>query len=203
MSAFDDLLKSLNEVGDEADALAKKRPPKDDKAVAKAAGDDMDDEEDDIDEDDEDGQEFGKSMGFDADGNELVDATNLFKSLLTRQGGTETALAQALTTVTGVVSTQNRLIKSLSDKVDALGGQGRGRKTMLSISEKPGLGDMTKSAAGEGAEDGKITQADLLAKSNAAYAAGKLSGVELNTIDVCLRSGWSIDPGILRKVAAA
>lgn len=197
-SNFDELLKSLAEVGDEVETMSKKPAMTDDKTV-KAAAEDGDKDKD---EDEEEGQEFGKSLGTDDDGNDLVDATELVKSLLARQESTEGTLAKAMTSMVGAMSKQNDLIKSLQADVKTLSAQGRGRKALLSVAEKPGVSDtLAKSGAAE--DDGTITPAELLAKSNAAYSAGKLSGVELNTVDVCLRSGWPIDAGILRKVAAA
>lgn len=196
---FDELLKSLNEVAEQSDTLAKAAAPApDDKQVAAAAaqagaggkGDGDGDEGEDDDEDD------------------MVDATQLVKSLMERQDSNENVLAKALTGFTDIMSKQNKtiaaqgnLIKSLQTEVQALGGQGRGRKSQVAPIAKPGISDTL--AKSHGADDGAITPADLLAKSNAAYSAGKLSGSEFNTVDVCLRNGWPIDAGILTKVASA
>ena len=197
-SSFDELLKSLGEVVDSADNLVKALPEADgdDAAVvaaaqdagvntdAAAAGDGDEDEDEDE----------------NVDGEDLVDATDLLKSLMARQDTTEGALAKALHGLTGAMSKQNDLIKSLQSEVATLRNQGRGRKTMLNVADRQPIGELAKSAA---AEDGKITPADLLAKSQAAFAAGKISGVEANTVDVCLRNSWPIDASILTKVAQA
>lgn len=205
-SSFDELLKSLGEVVDQADTLAKAMPEgDDDAAVASAAADagvDVDATAADA-EEEEGGEGDGEGGGEGGDlkkSDDMVDATELLKSLIDRQDTAEGTLAKVLTGLTGALSKQNDLIKSLQADVAALRSQGRGRKTMLQVSEKLPLGDMAKSAA---AEEGKISAQDLLAKSQAAFAAGKISGVEANTVDVCLRNGWNIDPGILTKVAAA
>ena len=197
-SSFEELLKSLADVSDDTEALGKKAPAPDDKLIADAEEDGESDEE----LEDEQGEEFGKSLGSDADGNDLVDATDLVKSIMARQDVSEGMLTKALTSIAGVMNKQNDLIKSLQADVKTMSAQGRGRKTLMAISEKPGVSDtLAKSEGGDG--DGAITPADLLVKSNAAYTAGKLSGAELNTVDVCLRNHWPIDAGILRKVAAA
>ena len=204
-ASFDELLKSLQQVADGAATLAKAAPADgDDEAVAAAAKDSGVTAPEGNPEDDEnegEGQEFGKSLGADASGAEMIDATELVKSMLTRQDATDGVLAKAMTSMVGAMSKQNELIKSLQSEVRALAGQGRGRKTMVTIADKPGVADvLTKS---EAAEEGKITTGELLAKSHAAHAAKKISGVELNTIDVCLRNNWPIDAGILQKVAIA
>lgn len=202
---FEELLKSLSDAADETETLAKAAAPA---AVVPAAGgadDSDDDEEVPADGDDAavaaaaaDGEDGVMAKG----GDDMVDATELLKSMLARQDDTEGVLAKALGSFTQVVSKQNALIKSLQSEVRALAGQGRGRKTMLNVAEKPGVSDVM--AKSQGAQDeGAITPADLLAKSNAAYAAGAITGAQLNTVDVCLRNHWPIDAGILTKIAGA
>lgn len=203
-SSFDELLKSLQQVAEGAETLAKSAPAaEDDKTVAAAAADSGMDAADGNPEDDEDedGEEFGKSLGDDASGAEMIDATELVKSILARQDSTEGVLAKAMTSMVGALSKQNDLIKSLQAEVGKLAASGRGRKTLVTIAEKPVVADVL--AKSEAADDGKITAGELLTKSHAAHAAKKISGVELNTIDVCLRNNWPIEPSILQKVALA
>lgn len=204
-TSFDELLKSLQQVAEGADTLAKAAPAaEDDKTVAAAAADsgvDAPAGNPEDDDEDEGGEEFGKSLGADASGAEMIDATELVKSMIDRQDATDGVLAKAMTSMVGAMSKQNELIKSLQAEVRTLAGQGRGRKTMVTIADKPGVADVL--AKSEAAEEGKITTGELLAKSHAAHAAKKISGVELNTIDVCLRNNWPIDAGILQKVALA
>lgn len=203
-TSFDELLKSLQQVAEGADTLAKAAPAaEDDKTVAAAAADSGVDAPGGNPEDEEEGEdeEFGKSLGADESGAEMIDATELVKSMLARQDATDGVLAKAMTSMVGAMSKQNELIKSLQAEVRTLAGQGRGRKTMVTIADKPGVADVL--AKSEAAEEGKITTGELLAKSHAAHAAKKISGVELNTIDVCLRNNWPIDAGILQKVALA
>lgn len=204
---FEELLKSLNDVAEDAGKLGEKAGEPDDKAIAAAAaeagvnvdGADGDEEEEDGGEGE--GKEFGKSLGTDGEGNDLVDATDLVKSLMARQDSTDDTLAKALTAMAGAVGKQNDLLKSLQAEVKSMSTQGRGRKTLLVATEKPGIGETLAKGAVE--DEGGITPADLLAKSESAYAAKAISGTEFTTIDVCLRNQWPIDPGILRKVAAA
>lgn len=206
---FDELLKSLNDVSDDTEKLA----VKDDEAIAAAAAEakaggadvDGDDEEDDEEEDETgEGKEFGKSLGLDGSGAEMIDATDLVKSLISRLDTSDGVMAKALTAMAGVASKQNDLIKSLQADVKAMSVMGRGRKTLLTMTDKPDVADaLTKSEKGSTEEAGGITPTDLLAKCDAAFTAGKLSANEFNTVDVCLRNSWPIDAGILRRVAAA
>lgn len=207
---FAELLKSVQALADENDNLNKSMPSgapaPDDKKVQAAANDGEGEENPEDNEEGEgegEGEEFGKSVTF-TDGNgkqaQGVDATDLIKSLIGRLDTTDATLVQAISGLGDVVAGQQALIKSLQGEVKALAGQGRGRKTLVSIAEKPGM-TMAKSEAGEG--DGAITKDQLMAKATEAWNAKKISGAELNTVDVCLRHGDSINPDILRRIALA
>lgn len=206
---FAELLKSLQATSDETEKLGKGPAKDDDAAVAAAAGADAGGEGGgdagaNPEDDPEGGEEFGKSLG-----NDMVDATDLLKSLMGRLDASDEVLAKAMPLVVNtleaqrtVIKQQGDLLKSLQDEVKALAGQGRGRKTLVTIADKPGVAELlAKSNPAD--NDGQITPQQLLAKSNAAYEARKISGVELNTVDACLRNGWTIDPAILHKVAGA
>lgn len=210
MSAnFEALLKELGDVAAEADnTLAKAIPAAAPPAMA-AAGVNPEDDEDDEDGDDAaieaaaDGDKptFGKSFEFVDDAgakHEAVDATEMLKSLFARVDTVDEVLAKALTSMAGSLKAQGELIKSLSGQVQSLSGQGRGRKAVLSVVEKPAIGEMTKSQPEAG-----ITPDQFFAKANAAFDAGKISGKDLNVVSVCLRGNHPIDPALVQKIALA
>lgn len=189
---FEDLLKALSQVSEKTDEIEDENDVADDDKVVGEAAEEGGEAGD--------GEDFGKSTAANEE-DEYVDATDLIKSMIGRQDASEGVLAKALGTLGATLSKQNTLIKSLQEEVGKLASQGRGRKTMLTIADRPGIADtLAKSSA---AEDAAITPKDLLAKSHEAHAAKKISGVELNTIDVCLRNNWPIDAGILQRVALA
>jgi len=146
--------------------------------------------------------DFGKSFAFtDESGasHEAVDATDLVKSLMARQTQSDDVLAKALDSFNTVVRKQGDMIKSLSAQVASLSSQGRGRKAMLSVIEKPAIGDtMAKANA-----DAGVTPEQFFAKANAAFDAGKISGKELNVVSVSLRGNHPIEPGLIQKIALA
>lgn len=210
MSAnFEALLKELGEVAVDADTLAKAIPAAAPPAMAAAGVNPEDDDDDDEDGDDAaiesaaDGDKptFGKSFEFVDDAgakHEAVDATEMLKSLLTRVDTVDEVLAKALTSMAGSLKAQGELIKSLSGQVQSLSGQGRGRKAVLSVVEKPAIGEMTKSQP-----DAGITPDQFFAKANAAFDAGKISGKDLTVVSVCLRGNHPIDPALVQKIALA
>lgn len=205
---FEELLKALKETEDEATAtLARAQAPD-----VEDAGLEDDPEVVDTDADEggddaaiqaaADAADFGKSFEFTDDNGEkhqAVDATILVKSLMERAERTDDTLAKALTAMNGVVAKQGELIKSLTDQVKALSSQGRGRKAVVSIVEKPDAGTLAKSQA---SEEGMSTE-QFFAKANAAFDAEKISGKDLNVISVCLRSNHPIEPALIQKVMSA
>lgn len=212
MSAnFEALLKELGEVAADADTLAKAIPAAAPPAMAAAGAANPEDDEDDEDGDDAaiesaaaaDGDKptFGKSFEFVDDAgakHEAVDATEMLKSLFARVDTVDEVLAKALTSMAGSLKAQGELIKSLSGQVQSLSGQGRGRKAVLSVVEKPAIGEMTKSQP-----DAGVTAEQFFAKANAAFDAGKISGKDLNVVSVCLRGNHPIDPALVQKIALA
>lgn len=217
MSKFDELLASLNSEVEQQGELAKSLPAvetdtdegEDDATIAAAAGAEGAAAGAAADagaagDGDEDDAEFGKSFEFTAaDGSKQkgVDATDLVKSLMERQDASEGVLAKALESITAVTKTQGELIKSLSTQVQTLSAQGRGRKTMVAISEKPALGDLKKSDDGDA---GMSTQ-EFFAKANTAFDAGKITGKDLNVISVSLRmnEAHTLDKSLVTKVLSA
>jgi hypothetical protein len=152
------------------------------------------------------GGEMAKSFKVTlADGTEIEaqDGTELVKSLFERVDGQEDMMVKALGGTLELVKAQGAqlkaqgdLIKSLQDTVAKLGNQGAGRKTLVNVHEQ--VNSLTKSLPQQG-QQGQSPQ-DFMAKSMAAFEANKISGQELNTIDVSLRMGAPIDPSLLAKV---
>jgi hypothetical protein len=212
MSQFEQL---LGELQADNEAMTKALPAddgKDDAKIQAAAGegggnDNVNPDDDEDDEDKDPGELMGKSMTLtDAEGNSIdaVDGTELVKSLIAdigalkgQVGSHEDTMAKALESTLGVVKTQGTLIKSLMARVEELAGQGRGRKTVLALTEKVAAGELKKSQTDEG-----LTPKEFLAKSDAAFSAGRITGLEFTTIDVCIRQNAAIDPALVSKVLA-
>ncbi|WP_443698748.1 hypothetical protein [Pseudomonas sp.] len=204
MSEFDELLAKLNAAQEEQTTLAKALPAadgKDDKTIQTAAADgvagDKKNPEDDEPELDADGKPLIKSLG-EGQEFEVIDGEALIKSLTdlsTRADASESVLAKGMAGLLELVKGQNLMFKSMQDQITKLSGQGAGRKTMISILDKPVVGEpLAKSLA-----EPTFTRADLMAKANAAFDAKKITGHELTTIDVSLREGVMLDKAILAK----
>ena len=218
MSQFDKLLGELGEIAAEQDALTKALPTdgdQDDKNIQAAAGEGDGEGDDDGDENgggagdgdgDEGGEPMGKSFALTLEDGTVIqaqDGTELVKSLMEQVGAlkassaeAESKMAKALEQTLGVVKSQGELIKSLTEKYAKLAGEGRGRKAVLSVTEKPapaGGDALAKSDQG-------MTGEEFMAKASAAFDSKKISGVELTAIDVALRSKTQLDPALIRKV---
>jgi hypothetical protein len=200
-SAFDALLGEL-------ETMTKALPADDgsDKkiqAAAECGGEGGEGEDDD--DDKEGGEVMGKSMMVTIDGKqvEAQDGTELVKSLIARCDDTEDVIAKALTSVVNLVKAQDvrakaqdELIKSLQGDLKRIGGEGKGRKTLLSITESTSV--LAK------AEDTGLSAVEFMAKANVAFEAKRISGADLNFIDVALRERKAnvIDQSLVAKVLA-
>lgn len=216
--SFDKLLAELDGLVTDQETMRKALPAgdgEDDKNIQAAAaeGGDMDDVNVDgkaptgDDDDDEDGGEpMGKSLGTvtleSGEQVEAVDGTELVKSLMDQVGklgeqqtASEQALTKAVETCVTLIKSNNDMVKSLQEEIVKLRGEGRGRKTVLNVSEKPAAGTQLAKSEPTG-----MTGAEFLAKSHAAFDARKITGTELTTIDVALRSGAPVDPKVIQKV---
>lgn len=209
-----DFQKLLGELTAEAETMSKALPADDStgdkkiQAAAEGGGEDLEKKK----EDDKDGEggegEMTKSFKVQlADGTEVEaqDGTELVKSLFDRFDESEGVIAKALGATLNLVKSQadaiksqGALIKSLNEKVSAISGEGRGRKAILTVVEKATSGDATMAKS----EDNGMTGQEFLAKSNAAFDAGKITGLQLSTIDVSLRNSVAIDPALVSKVLA-
>lgn len=208
MSQFDELLAQLNAEQEEQSTLAKALPAddgEDDEAIQAAADEDAEGDKNPEDEEDEGAEEdddapLVKSTILTAEGEEfeVVDAEALVKSLHDVQGRVtevESVLAKGLETAIGMIKTQGELIKSLQGQIKKLGSQGVGRKTVLSVTEKPSVDTLAKSQQEEG-----LTKEQFLAKSEAAWQAGAITGIEYTAVDVALRSGQKLDPSLINRI---
>lgn len=207
MSKFNELLAQLTAAQEEQSTLAKALPVEggeDDKTIQAAAAEGAEGKKNPEDEESElgeDGKPLAKSMTVDGEEVQIVDAEELIKSLQdlsVRTTETESVLAKGLTAVLELVAGQSVMIKSLQGQITKLGGQGAGRKTVLTVQEKPAVGEqaLAKSQAGN---EPAVTRDSIMAKANAAFDAGKITGHELTSIDVSLRQGVIPEQTILAK----
>lgn len=203
---FEELLGALDQIAAESgEALVKSMAAAEEIDKPKTDGDDLPPNP----EDDEDKEPLAKSLpatpeadalaaAAAAAGAEVVDAGEMLKSLGAvdeRVTGLEGTLMKSMGAALNAIKVQGELIKSLTERLDAIGSMGAGRKSAVTITEKPGVdGVLAKS-------EGGITPEELMLKCNQAFDAKQLTGNELNTVSVALRSGQPVPAEILTKVA--
>jgi hypothetical protein len=176
--------------------------------------DDGSDDPDNYDETEDDGKPFGKSFGVTlADGTEVeaYDATEILKSFDARIGSQVTELdllkaevaalkardipsADAIKTeIEKVLTAQNTMLKSLQEQVAALGAEGRGRKSLLNVHEKP-------VAAGTEARPETPSSEALMTKALIAQKQGRITGQDVARLDAYLGRGLQAPPEILARL---
>ena len=202
MSQFAELLKALNDVADEQDdGTGTASGDAADKTVAAAAANSGElNRDDDDDDDDDDSPVVAKSFVLqDSDGNEheAVDATELLKSLIDRQDTAEGVLAKALSSVTGLVKSQGEMIKSLNAKVNELSSQGRGRKTVLSVMDKPDAATIAKSTSAHAAP---MSPKEIMAKCLEAQKSGALTGMDVARAEISINNGVALPADIVSRL---
>lgn len=144
----------------------------------------------------EGGEVLGKSFAFTLEDGTVVEATDgteLVKSLMVRMNGQEGELRKALSDVTAVVTAQTELIKSLQAQVVALADQGRGRKSIVNVNEKPAAGELKKSVEG-------VTGPAFMAKAHQAFDGARITGIELAKCETYLNKGMQIPADLAAKV---
>lgn len=138
-----------------------------------------------------------------ANGEEMIDATEVLETLQKSMNSTNEALntgfplmISMMERMGNTIAAQGELIKSLQQNQINAGAQGSGRKSQVVVMAKSVAG----AAAVEHANDTQMTVGELMIKSNAAYTAGKINGVELNMIDCAVRNNFAPDANIMAKV---
>lgn len=208
-SDFDALLSEL-------DTLAKAQPTLDDvKAIQGAAGEGGDgDDDNDPDDDgdgagdndgDGDGQPMAKSfrvMGAGGEEIEAFDGGELIKSLMTQQAQQGEQMTKALTGVVSHIRRQDELLKSLIEKVTALGVQGRGRKSSVTVHDRAAADPLAK---GGQQQAQTLTCDQVLAKAFALYQAGKggFTSLDIAGLEARRNRGEPAPASMVERVLAA
>lgn len=178
----------------------KPTPVKPEPASQAAQDDAYDDEEEEGDEDEQD-LNMLKSFSItmpDGTQSQAIDGTamvlDLQNRLLASEQNTNAVFAKAL----GVLTKQSALLQTMGEKIAELGGQGRGRRAVLSITEKsePGSGMFQKSMA---APVG-LSTGEFFAKALSAQKAGRISGLDISVAEASLNRGEPVPEDILNRV---
>lgn len=205
---FDKLLGAIQSMNEDADVLHKSIQDKNDedderiRAAAEDGNPDADgDGDNDVLDDDEGEESMTKSFSFELENGDVIEAldgTALVKSLINRLDSTESTLHKALGAAADLIGKQGDMIKSLQNQVSRLGDAGRGRKTMVSVVDKPAVGDMKKSLSGS--EPQGISPQEFMAKALNAQAAGRVTGLDVVRAESALNKGLPVPQDIVARV---
>lgn len=129
---------------------------------------------------------------------DAVDGTAMVKALTDRLEKGEVNLEKVVGSFVAVSKQQSSMIKSLIDTVKeqgemlkALGSQPAGRRSVQNV----------KPAAQQPAGD--LTPKSFMLKAQKAYDDKKINGVELSTLDVCLRTNQAPSQELFERVMAS
>jgi len=188
LNPFEELKKELEAVRLQKAESDKEPEPKDE-----GEGEDNDV----IEFDDDEGKEPLKKSFTDEHGKtvEAVDGTELIKGMTARLDAQDTQftqLAALLRESTDLIKSQSAEIAELRSTIKEFGNQGRGRKSVLTVHDKPGA--LHKS------EPEGISANDFMAKAETAFKAGKITGMEISIAESAINHGEQIPDRIAHKV---
>lgn len=210
--SFDKLLADLAKAESDQETLSKALPTAeegmDDEKVKdaaaegaeKAAGDgDADDKGGKPDGDADDKKPMTKSFEVvlpDGTKVQAEDGTELVKSLTARLEKSEGVMAKAMECALGLIKGHGEMIKSLGEQVKKLSNEGRGRKAVVTMSEKKDQSTLAKS---EGQADG-LTGEQFMAKAMAAHKAGRISALDVAVAESNLNRGDQPPAELVQRV---
>lgn len=120
--------------------------------------------------------------------------TTLLKSL----GSSLKSAVEKITSQDTVIQEQGTLIKSLKDDLGKVSSQGAGRRAVLTISEPSHASASTVMAKG-GMPEG-VTVDNFFAKAFDMQKAGKITGVDIAIAESALNSGMDVPANIVQRV---
>ena len=201
MSSFDELLAKLNQVG--KTDMTKSMPAEEE-------------QQRDGEGEGEGEQQEGLTKSFvvtdeNGDEHEAIDASELLKSMneeLTLQKAAAATQSETLmkslsdltqsvldklTTIVTTQTAQDTLLKALDEKIETIQGTGRGRKSTLTLVEKPDASLQKSQPAGMDADE-------FMAKAIAAQKDGKIQGIDICVAEGYLNNNLEVPPEIVQRV---
>lgn len=212
MSDFDKLMGELNQLAADQGEMAKALPAdngEDEAKIQAAAAEGGDGDADDNggkpdgDADDKgDCKPMAKSFTLTLEDGTVVEAQDgaeMVKALSERVEASEANFAKAMGSAVELIKGQAELIKSMQGQLAKLSGEGRGRKAVVSVVEKPdpAANTMAKSLTPDG-----MTSEQFFAKAFAAQREGKISGTEIAVAETYLNRGQAIPEHIVQRVVS-
>ena len=200
LADLDDLVLAKSAVAEPADLLkAEKGGQKN--LFGAADSDDEEDEEDEEDEGDEGDEKFTKALSVTLPSGEMVEAydgTRLVKALSAQMSSAQDEMRGSLDQVHQALEKTTALLKSLVGdnealraQVDSLASAGRGRKSSLSVHDKPATSAPAPAAPG---------RKELLAKCLVAQQAGRISGHDVATAENALNKGMELPAYLVSRI---
>lgn len=135
---------------------------------------------------------------------EAYDATEILEALQGRVESTEESVLKALGMSVDLIKAQGAqlaeqasLLKKLNADLARIAGEGRGRKAIVSVPEKP---SPTETLAKS--EPAGVTRDEFFLKAEAAQKAGRITGLEVATAESYLNRGLPVPAQIIQRVLA-
>lgn len=129
---------------------------------------------------------------------EAFDATELIKSMGADMAALRDESVSVMTQAFTMIKSQAAEIASLKQQVSALGSTGRGRKTVVSVTEKAAVGTLAKSSTGD--EPSGFSREEFFAKAATAQRAGRISAADISVAEAYMNKGAPVPERIVSRV---
>lgn len=175
-------------------------------AAAQANADNADQElggDEDEDEDEEGAEDaaLGKSFSFETEDGQQIqafDATDLVKSLTAEISALRTESTGVMQQAFGLIKSQAAEIAGLKAQVQELGSAGRGRKALVSVTQKAAAATFAKSHSSEEPEG--LSKSEFFAKAATAHRAGRISAADISVAEAYMSKGMPVPERIVSRV---
>jgi len=140
---------------------------------------------------------MAKSFSFTLENGEEIDAidgTELVKSLIDRLDASESQTQKAMGSMLDLMKSMSAEIKAQRSEIARIGAAGRGRKTVVSVAEKPQATTLAKS------EPAGLSGQEFMAKALDAQKVGKITGLDVARAEASLLKGLPVNPSIVSRV---
>lgn len=126
---------------------------------------------------------------------EAIDGTEMAKAMMSRIDGQGAEMLKCMETLTEILTGQDKMLKSLSEELHAIQASGRGRKSVVSVAEKP-------EAVLQKSTPETMPPREFLMKALQAQRDGKVAGSLVCEAETAINLGQAVPPHIVAKVLA-
>lgn len=131
---------------------------------------------------------------------EVFDATEMIKSMQADFSAFSKETSQVMTAAFDLIKSQSAQITALKKQVGDMASTGRGRKTVISVTEKVAAPSAPLAKSSNGADQDGMTPTEFFAKASTAQKAGRITAADISVAEAYMNRGQAVPPQIVSRV---